>query len=79
MRVGAVRTFDWIRTVAIVFMGFTTFEAFRFMRAACCFVSELLTMKTTIDSGERFVRKSRMTNAIDEEVLASENDLDIVI
>ena len=79
VRVRAVRTFDWIRAVSIVFMDFTTLETFRFMGTPCCFVAELLTTKTTIDLGERFVRKSRITNAIDEDVLTLENDLNVVI
>ena len=74
-----IRAFDSIATIPIVFVVFSAFVAFWFVRAADCFVAELLTAKASINSNQRFVSYGWISYAIDRYVRTSENLLDILI
>ena len=75
----AVGTFDSIRTFSIVVMLFSTLVAFRFVGTIDCFVTELLTAKASIDSGQWLLGNGWISYAVDRDVRTLENLLNIVI
>ena len=75
----AIGAFDNIRTVSIVFVTFSALIAFRLVWTLDCFVTKLLTAKASIDSSKWLVSNSGISNAVDRNVRALEDHLNIVI